>query len=110
MNAIFDRIAFTTHYFNTPVWCHHRGDLCVNITESRIKTLDRSVETLGRKYIQLHQALHSFQPKQSGERNMVIAPCYHGQTTFTIQLYLYQWLRLWADYLRRELIYIGSLF
>ena len=27
MNAIFDRIAFTTHYFNTPVCCHHRGNL-----------------------------------------------------------------------------------
>ena len=27
MNAIFDRIAFTTHYFNTSVWFHQRDNL-----------------------------------------------------------------------------------
>ena len=40
MNAIFDQIAFTTHYFNTPVWFHYEDNSSINITESLVKTLD----------------------------------------------------------------------
>ena len=35
------------------------GVICINITESLIKTLDLKCRNVG-PYIQLHQALHSF--------------------------------------------------
>ena len=57
MNAIFDPIAFTTHYLNTPVWCHHRV-ICINITESLLKTRDQKCQTLGRKFNSIKLCIH----------------------------------------------------
>ena len=51
MNAIFDRIAFT-------FWCHHRGDLYINISQCNSIKL----------------CIHLKKYKQSSEGNMAIAP------------------------------------